>query len=99
MQKFSFSFAKRPRTSSTKDGAPPQYIWAMVTEKALPSGTYHMSCIYVLQSRDTDVHIKKTLAILSHACLPRVENMISVQEAHKRVCLWENFLYVQVRNN
>ena len=24
-----------------------------------------MSCIYVLQSRDTDVHIKKILAILS----------------------------------
>ena len=65
-EKFNSSFPKRPRTSSTKDGASPQqYIWAMVTEKAPPSGTYHMSCIYVLQSRDTDAHIKKMHAIPS----------------------------------
>lgn len=51
----------------------------MVTEKAPPSGTYHMSCIYVLQSRDTDLHIKKKYMPYCHASLARVENMISVQ--------------------
>ena len=65
---FSSSLPMRPRAFSKKrDGASPQQcIWAMVTEKVPPSGTYHVGCIYVLQSRETGVHIKKKiLAVLS----------------------------------